>query len=83
MKASSPAPDYLVVDLEAFGDLLVVEPLGGVEDELRALHLVVGERVAGGAVAKLGSLLAAQLDLRGGLGHLPLVFAVTASIPSP
>jgi hypothetical protein len=70
VEASSPAPDDLVVELQAGGDLLVVEPLGGRQDQLRSLDFPERPRVAGGPMAELAALVTTQLDLRGGLGHL-------------
>jgi len=61
-EASSPASDHLRVDLEACTDLHVGQPLGGVEDELGALDLLVGKRVSRGAAIQFGALLNAQDD---------------------
>jgi hypothetical protein len=62
-EASSPAPHYVGVHLQPPGDLGVSQAVRGVEDELGALDVFVGERVAGGAVLKLAPLPVAQDNL--------------------
>src|SRR6266542_2726708 len=62
-KSSPPLPDDLRAHLKPRGDLDVGQALGGVEHDLRALHVTVGERQLGGAPLKLAALFLGERDL--------------------
>jgi hypothetical protein len=63
VKAFSPPPDDDVVHLQPPRDVNVRHSIGGIEHQLRALHLLVGERVTGSPVLELQALLVSQSDL--------------------
>jgi hypothetical protein len=63
VKALSPPADKLGHHLQTGADLNIAQPLGRVQNKLRALHLTMRARVARRPMLKLGPLLPAQHDL--------------------
>jgi hypothetical protein len=62
-KSSPPLPDDLRAHLKAAGDLHVGQTVGGVQHDLRALHVAVGKRQLGGPPLQLGAFLHGERDL--------------------
>jgi hypothetical protein len=63
VKAFSPPADKLGHHLQPGADLNVAQPLCGVQNELRALHLSMWPRVARRPMFEFDALLLAQHDL--------------------
>jgi len=62
-ESSSPLPHDLRAHLQARGDLAVAEPVGRVQDDLRPLHVSVGQREFPRARLKLTALLIGEADV--------------------
>src|SRR5215211_759350 len=59
---SSPLRHDLRVAIAAHRDVLVLQPLGRIEDQPGALHIPVGQRRRTSATLKLTTILIAELD---------------------
>jgi hypothetical protein len=62
-ESSPPLPDDLRAHLKPAGDLHVGQPIGRVENDLRALHVAIRERELRAPPLQLGALLPAERDL--------------------
>jgi hypothetical protein len=62
-ESSSPLPHDLRAHPQPTGDLHVGQALGGVEHDLRALHIAVRQRQLPGPPLELEPLLVAERDL--------------------
>jgi hypothetical protein len=62
-ESSPPLPDDLRAHPKPTGDLRVGQALGGVEHDLRALHIAVRKRQLGSPPLQLEALLLAERDL--------------------
>src|SRR5947208_519173 len=71
VEALAPHRDDLAARVQARGDLVVAEPLGGQEHDLSADHIPIRQRIPTRSFLEDASLLAAQVDpIRAPSGHL-------------